>query len=192
MGESQLSKKLFFKAGGKPRGRMLLLFLKQEEYEKKSFSAACKLAGTPGIYISMGKLWRDIHDKMEDEKVDDSKFYWIGGTGVGFWSRDPSLKGKIAGNVTLLEGPTALFHLTMTLDLLIPTGKYKYVYLDSVNVLADKNPKKNVEKFLQLLAKKLKARGMAGIYVCVDEGEAKKLLSALSTLCDATLTAKEI
>lgn len=192
MADSQFKKKLFAAPGGKSQNKILLLSLKPEEYDKKSFAAACGLAGVPGIYVTMGKLWRDINDQMQKQGIDTSNFYWIGGTGVGFWSKDSTLKGKVAENVTLLEGPTALMHLHMAIDMLVATRKYQYLFFDSVNVMADNNKQAAVENFFVLLAKKMKAAGIAVVYVYVDQGEAQKVLPVLSALADSTLKAKDV
>ena len=87
---SKLAKKLLA-AGGK--GSILLLAFKPSEYLQAGLRAASGLSGASCIYVSMGRLWREVNEALEKMGADTSKFYWIGGTGVGFWSKDSALKG---------------------------------------------------------------------------------------------------
>lgn len=191
MASTGLLSRLFPGFGENKAGKVRLLIVSPADYEKTAAKAAKMLSGTPTIYACIGRLWRDTNDMAEKAGADTSEFHWIGASGVGFWSHDHTLRGKQAENVTLIEGPTALVHLSMVMDLLLQGKKYDCAVIDSVDAMLAKNKPATALKILEITAKKLRAAGIAGIFICSGK-ESAKSMGALEKFCDGKITAKDL
>jgi len=130
-----------------------------------------------GLYITLNKGYKTIIDTLKGQGVDTSRLYFIDGI-----SQKEGNETK--GNCTFIPSPEWLTDLSLAITTAINTGKFNFLFLDSLNtILAYNNPKKT-EKFIHYIISNIRKKNVGGIIFSVEDVSTKKLIPFLSQFCD--------
>lgn len=139
-----------------------------------------------GIYVTLNKGYIVIKQKLEQQGVDTPRLYFIDGI-----SKAGQKQGK-ADNCTFLSGPDSLTELSLVITQAINSGKFDFLFFDSLSTLLMYHDLKTIEKFNHYLISKLREYGVDCILVSLrQEGEEAKLISTVSRFCDYSLDIEE-
>jgi hypothetical protein len=89
-----------------------------------------------------------------------------------------------SGNLTFIGGPKELTKISLVFTELSNTGKYDYVFLDSITSLLLYNSFETTEIFIEYLVGKIKSLGICGIVLSLDESNSKRLFPTIGKICD--------
>lgn len=128
-----------------------------------------------GIYVTLNKANALLKKDLEKEKIDHSKLYFIDGSGN---------KGAESENVFYVQGPKALTEISLATMAAIDTGKFDFLFLDSLSTLLIYNDLKTTEKFAHFIMNKLKGFNMITLIIALNEENSKHLVSVVAQFSD--------
>lgn len=139
------------------------------------------------IYVSLNKEYKILSKKIQSLGIEDPSIYFIEGISktVG--------KPVKANNCTFLSGPHSLTELSLAINTAINTGKFDFLFFDSLNTLLIYNDLKTVEKFSHYIINKIRDNDLGSIILSLkNDKEAEKLIPILSLFCDECIDVSKI
>ncbi len=132
-----------------------------------------------GIYITLNMSHSTLENHLINKGIDVSKLHFID-------SMDrKDLKSSKADNCTFVPNPQALTELSLAITNLINTGKYDFLFLDSISTLLVYHSLKTTAQFTNYLMNKLRNFNLRAIIISLnDDEESKKLIPIISQFCD--------
>ena len=132
-----------------------------------------------GIYVTLTTPHSTLLSHLKKENVNTSKIFFIDGT-----SSQEGLK-VTASNCTCIQSPNSLTELSLVITELANTGKFDFLFFDSISTLLVYNDLSTTQKFTQYIIGKLKAKSMCGgIILAVEDEKTKQIIPTLSQFCD--------
>lgn len=110
---------------------------------------------------------------MKDHSIDVNKIFVIDATG-----NTPGI------NHDSISHPSSLTELSIKLVKLTDSGKYEYLFLDSLSILLMYNELKTGEKFVRYLANRIKLLNMKTVILSLDDTESKEIIKIASSVSD--------
>lgn len=139
-----------------------------------------------GIYITLNKRYDDLTKTLEENKISTSQLYFIDGVTKNID------KNKTAKNCMFISSPESLTDLSLSLATAMETGKFEFLFIDSVNTLLIYNALKTTEKFMHFIITKVRNANIKGIIFSIEDDMAKDLISTLTAFCDGALHTKDL
>ncbi|MBI4150814.1 hypothetical protein HY492_01685 [Candidatus Woesearchaeota archaeon] len=138
---------------------------------------------THGIYVTLNKPYPELLKNLKAEKIKPETMYFIDGVSKG-------AQKIVATNCTYLESANSLTELSLAITAAANTGKFKFLFFDSLSTLLIYNDIKTTEKFSYYLLSKLKNYDLCGVIISLDEENSNKLLPVISQFCDGSFEIK--
>ena len=131
-----------------------------------------------GIYVSFNhgqeKLWR----QFESDSIDVSKLYIEGAiSNVPKYVRNTE-------NFTYIGNPKMLTKLSIVISDKLNTGKYDFLYFDSISTMLIYNDIDMVGRFSHFVFNKLSSMGIKVVIISLDDEKSKKISPMISHFCD--------
>ncbi len=134
------------------------------------------------IYVSLNKGYKVLSKKMQSLGIDNSNIYFIDAISktVG--------KPVTAVNCTFLSSSHLLTELSLAITAAINTGKFDFLFFDSLSTLLIYNEMKTAEKFSQYIINKIRENDLGSILISLkNDKEAQKLMPILTLFCDGCI-----
>jgi hypothetical protein len=128
------------------------------------------------IYISVDKSLPGLRR----DGVDLSRLTWIDASGK-YYSRDFEEKGQ--PNIYLVEGPSALHHLSAIVARLCASGEHSFLVFDSLDGLMPKNRPSEVLEFADYLGQKAKSLKIGAIFATAGGARLRRFRSKAKGIC---------
>ncbi len=163
--------------GLKNSGKIVSIISSPENYNdvvKISLSLLTK-AKSNGVYVSLNKGAESIGQDLKKDNISISRLYFIDASGSKCVNKD---------NVFCVQGPKALTEISLATMASIDTGKFEFLFLDSLSTLLIYNDLKTTEKFAHFVMNKLKGFSMVSLIIALNEEDSKQLVSVVSQLSD--------
>jgi hypothetical protein len=93
-------------------------------------------------------------------------------------------------NIYSMQGPSSLTELSIYITKFTDTGKYGFIYIDSLSALGKYNSFETSERFVQYLVRKLRSMKISGQLLFLHDEAAEKLLAVAVPLVDRHIVAK--
>ncbi len=132
-----------------------------------------------GLYITLNTPCNTIMCQCEDLGLNPSKIHFIDGI-----TRKSGIKETRANNCSYIESPSALTELSIILTTATNSGKFDFLFLDSISTLLVYNDLELTERFVHHLVSKLRNLEMCGVLIAIDEEKSRKLADIVSQFCD--------
>tara|TARA_Y100000294_G_scaffold176795_1_gene200239 strand:- start:905 stop:1492 length:588 start_codon:yes stop_codon:yes gene_type:complete len=132
-----------------------------------------------GIYVTLNIPYSQLQNSLKKHGTDISKLYFIDGI-----SKKTSGKIPKADNCAFTSNPESLTELSLSITEKSNTGKFKFLFLDSISTLLIYHNSKTIEKFSHYMINKLRNANLSGVIMSLDEENSKKLIPLLSQFCD--------
>ena len=129
-----------------------------------------------GVYVSLNKDYKEITSELEKIKINTSNLFFI----IGI---EKSRKIE-ADNCVYTQGPQALTELSLTITNIINTGKFDYIFFDSISTVLMYNNLGVSQKFSTYIINKLKQNDLLGIIISLNEVQSNKIIPTIAQLCD--------
>ena len=183
MSNAELEKKIAKQIKMINNERGICLFCSQSEsYHKVNGIILKELTNKykfTGIYVTLNKEHSFLEKNLKKGGTDVSKLYFIDGT-------SKNNEKNNTNNCTFISSPQSLTELSLAISAVTESGKFAFLFLDSISTLLVYNDLKTVEKFTNYLINKIRNLKIVGIIITLDdEGESKKLNTIISQFCDA-------
>ena len=134
------------------------------------------------IYVSLNKEYKILQKRLNSLGIDSSKMYFIDGTG----------KTVKADNCTFLSGPHSLTELSLAITEAINTGKFDFLFFDSISTLLIYNTIKTTEKFSHYMTSKIRDNNLGSIIISLKKDkEAEKAVESKLKAAESELKAAE-
>ena len=134
------------------------------------------------IYVSLNKEYSALQKRLCGLGIDDSKIFFIDGI-----SKTTGKTVK-ANNCTFLSGPQSLTELSLAITAAINTGKFDFLFFDSISTLLIYNNVKTTEKFSHYMTSKIRDNNLGSIFISLKKDkETEKLIPILSQFCDGCI-----
>lgn len=163
--------------GLKKNGQIVSIISSPENYNdvvKIALSLLTK-SKSNGVYVSLNKGAGMLSQDLIKDKIDVSRLYFIDASGSKCVTKD---------NVFCVQGPKALTEISLAAMASIDTGKFDFLFLDSLSTLLIYNDLKTTEKFAHFVMNKLKGFSMISLIIALNEEDSKQLVSVVSQLSD--------
>jgi archaellum biogenesis ATPase FlaH len=135
-----------------------------------------------GVYITLSQEYSYLKNSFKDKGIDVSKLHFIDGISMKFG------KYSKVDDCTFISGPQSLTDISLTITNLTNSGKYDFIFLDSVSTLLMYNDPKSTTSFIQYLIGKMRGLNMELIIILLDDEKSSKDLKPLiSQFCDRVL-----
>ena len=131
-----------------------------------------------GVYVSLNIAYEQKAAHLKKLGIDTDRMFFIDACSK---SGSPSSAAK---NCVLIQSPQALTELSIAITTVCNTGKFDFLYFDSLTTLLIFNELKTTEKFIHYMISKMRTFNLKGIILSMDEEKSKELLSMLEQLCD--------
>ena len=124
-----------------------LFVLKPEEYHIANeiiLDYFIRKLNKKGIYVTLNKPYNNLSESLKKRSIDSSSLYFIDGT-----SKTGS-EGKVTSgkeNYTYINNPESLTELSLVITNMSNTGKYQFLFFDSITTLLVYNSATATEKF---------------------------------------------
>lgn len=184
MSEAEIKSRVL-KALEKTESRGVYLFvLKPEEYHTANgiiIGNFTEKLNKKGIYVTLNKPYYGISEDFKKRGIDPSGIWFIDGTSK------TSEGGKTAagkGNCTHIRSPESLTELSLAITNASNTGKFHFLFFDSITTLLVYNNVATTEKFMHYIINKLRSLGMGLVLISLNDENSQKLLPVLSQFCD--------
>lgn len=139
-----------------------------------------------GIYVTLNKGYKFVIKNLEAQGCDVSKLYFIDGI-----TKTQAEDAK-ADNCTFISSPQALTELSLAISTATNTGRFEFLFLDSVNTILIYNDLKTTEKFTHYVITKLRETNVGGIIFSLEEESANKLIPIITQFCDECIYTNNI
>ena len=131
-----------------------------------------------GIYVSLNIPYSSLSATIKKNGIDMSKLYFIDSTGETAANKTGN------SNCSFLKSPQSLVELSLTITKFATSGKFNFLFLDSMSTLLIYNSLETTEKFLHYLINKIRVLGLGGIIISPYEEKSNKLMPTISQFCD--------
>lgn len=137
----------------------------------------------PGIFVSLNTEYFKILEMMKMKGIDTSKLFFIDAV-----SKMTNKTIKNNDTTSFISSPGSLTELSLLLNNLINTGKFKFLFLDSLSTLLIYNDLKTAEQFSHYLVSRLRNSNTIGIITSIAKEDSREaLLDFIVQLCDKHL-----
>lgn len=167
-----------------------VILLDDEQYNKVNDSLLIVLLKDQKlkcIYVSLNKEYKTLSKKIQSLGIQDSNIYFIEGVSkiIG--------KPVKANNCMFISSPTSLTELSLAITTTINTGKFDFLFFDSLSTLLVYNDQKTTEKFSHYIINKIRDNDLGSIIISLkNDEETKKLIPILSLFCDGCIDISKI
>lgn len=131
-----------------------------------------------GIYVTLNKPHLTISASLKDRNIDTSKLYFIDATG-----KQTGKRAK-AANCSFIRSPESLTELSLAMTALANTGKFDFLFFDSLSTLLMYNDLETTGRFVHYMVSKIRNLNLRGIMISVVEEKSNKLIPVVSQFCD--------
>ncbi len=131
-----------------------------------------------GIYGTLNMPYSSLSTLLEKNDMDISKLFFIDCTG------ERITKNIKNGNCEYLKNPQSLTELSLMITELTNSGKFDFLFLDSISTLLIYNSLETTEKFAHYLINKIRILGLGGIIISLDDEKSNKIIPVISQFCD--------
>lgn len=139
-----------------------------------------------GIYVTLNKGYKFVIRSLEEQGCDAHKLYFIDGI------TKTQGKEEKADNCTFISAPEALTELSLAISTATNTGRFEFLFLDSVNTILIYNDLKTTERFTHYIITKLREANISGIIFSLEEESANKLTPIITQFCDDCIYTKDM
>ncbi|MCX6773046.1 MAG: hypothetical protein NTV88_04745 [Candidatus Micrarchaeota archaeon] len=165
-------------------GKVLLVVSQPQFYDMISVQllrALIRNSKKKGIYVTLTRPYTKLEASLKKSGVDTAKLFFIDGT------EKPGSLPENSAQVSYVEEPGALTHLSVSLTRLTASGEYGFIYLDSLSTMAMYRELDVVQRFGNYLVNKLRELEMDGVVFSLDSEKGAKAVAALKPICDEYL-----
>lgn len=132
--------------------------------------------GKKGIYVSFTKSYSEVTSLFTKIKVNIERMVVVDAIGKS---------GKnVKDNCYCLASPESLTELSIILSELMKSGKYDYIFFDTLSAFLIYHTLETAERFVHYLMEKIKYFDMRGIFISLDDTKSKELTQVVSHLFD--------
>lgn len=160
----------------------LVVFKSKAEMDSIPASSFVSSVNPNTIYISFGKS----APALQKSGADLSLINWVDASGEIYYKASPL---KAATNLSFVENPRALTHLSMIISGMASSGNFSFVVLDSVNDLLAANGEEKTLKFLFFLVKKFEHLHIGALFFAVQDAKFKEFFADVSRECGKAVKA---
>lgn len=139
-----------------------------------------------GSYIAINKPYKNIIDILNKNKIDSNQLFFI-----DCMTKKAGGQTTNITNCSFINTPSDLTNLSIELEKLFKKAEHNFIFLDSLNMLAQYNEKKHIVQFAHSLLSKVRVNNIKGIVVGLHEETDENLVAELSQLCDKVLDFRE-
>jgi len=180
-----LKNKILKKIESLKRKNGIYLFISPAEYYNLINSTILayytKTRKKSGIYVTLNKSFKSISASLNEEGIDVSRLYFIDGITR---TENNNAKDK---NCTFISSPHALTELSLAITTATNTGKFDFLFFDSINTLLIYNDLKTTQKFAHYVITKMREANLGGIIFSLDEASGKNVIPAITQFCDDSI-----
>lgn len=161
-----------------------LFVLKPEDYHTANeivIDYFIRKLNKKGIYVTLNKPCDNLSESLKKRGIDPSSLYFIDGT-----SKTSDKGGNAAGkgNYVYIRSPESLTELSLAIANASNTGKFHFLFFDSLTTLLVYNNVTTTEKFMNYIINKLRSLSMGLVLISLNDENSQKLLPVLSQFCD--------
>ncbi|MEK6809592.1 MAG: hypothetical protein AABY40_02885 [Nanoarchaeota archaeon] len=129
-----------------------------------------------GVYVSLNKECDLIRKKYIKPDMASSLIYYI--------ETSTHPKDHSCVNCMHVSSPYALTELSLAVNTLLSSGKFRFLIFDSLDTLEIHHNPKIIEQFIHYLAVMLHKYNITGIILASDGKNKSKLLLSIMNICD--------
>lgn len=180
--KSELEKEL----GKLGKNEILLTIVDSRKYQKTNLQILSHLTKKEKhecVYITLNRPYNNLLDLFKESKLDTSKFFFIDTLSETVGSTVQ------AENVLYISSPHGLTEMSIALNkaLSFLSSEKKVVFFDSISTLLIYNKPEMVTKFVHFLVGKMRALGVKGVLMSLEEETDEHLRSQLSQFVDRVI-----
>ena|SRR3989344_1685511 len=182
MNDAQLKKRLKRKLDSLKQKKGVYLFISPAKQYKlfNTYILNHYTKESAGIYVTLNKGYKFIINDLKEIKNNASNLHFIDAvTG--------QREEKNVDNCTFISNPQALTELALAISAATSTGKFGFLFLDSINTLLIYNNFKTTERFTHYVISKLRETKVGGIVFSIDEESANKIIPVIRQFCDESI-----
>lgn len=135
-----------------------------------------------GSYIAINKPYQNISEILNKNKIDSNQLFFI-----DCMTKKAGGQTTDVTNCSFIDNPSNLTSLGIEIEKLFKKAEHNFIFLDSLNMLAQYNNKKQIIQFTHSLLSKVRVNNIKGIVVGLHEETDDDLIAELSQLCDKVL-----
>ncbi|MFH0922582.1 MAG: ATPase domain-containing protein, partial [Candidatus Micrarchaeota archaeon] len=135
--------------------------------------------GWHGIYVTLSKQYATLLFHFNKHGIPSDTFFFIDATG--------SRTRAASSGCTAVESPSSLTELSIAITEASNTGKYDFLFFDSLSTLLVYNAAETAEKFMHYLAMKMADLNITTVILSLDEEKSKKLIPVIAQFCDGVI-----
>ena len=144
--------------------------------------ASLTKSGKNGIHVCIELPLGKIVSDSKVHGVEHSKLFFVDCSRV---RQESGGKAEISDkNCVHLASPKNLTQLSILINSLVISGKFDFLFFDSISTLALYNQFETVQKFAQYLFNKMRLFKIRGIIFCIQNDKKDKFAPLLASLCD--------
>lgn len=149
---------------------------------KELVNILCNDHELPGIYLTTNKPYESLLQSFSDHGINTERLLFID-------CISQTVKPEVAlkGRHYFINSPSDLTQLEIAIQKAVskmPPGDI-FIMLDSISTLLIYNKKEVVERFIHLLATKIRAKpNTRGIFIAIDSHEEESFIDNISQFCD--------
>jgi len=148
------------------------------EHNVAATSVLMKKKDALGLYVTLNSPYKKVLEDLKKNKIETKKLYFIDG------ASKVSKKEKEADSCTYLESNSSLTNLSLVISASIKTGKFSFLFFDSISTLLVYNNFESTQRFLHYLINNIRNQDLTLVLRAVEEEKTNKLLPILSQFCD--------
>jgi archaellum biogenesis ATPase FlaH len=164
-----------------PNNFIVMLVVGSDNYEQANMSILNMLVNQQscsGSYVTVNRPYKSMIELMKSSGIDHNKLFFI--DCITKKVEEP----KETKNCVFIDSPSNLTELGIALEEVFKQSKHKFLFLDSLNILAVYNSPERVIKFAHFLTSKMRMHDLKGVMISLHEDTDKKLIAELSQFCD--------
>ena len=182
---SGIKEKLEKELESAPENFIVQIEIPSEEYNTvvdSSLNFLLKHNDSKIIYVTMNKPVSMILQNFESKHIDPKRFFFIDGISGSSQRKESDDKKFVT-----LGGPTALTELSIEITKAKDTGKFDFIFFDTLSTLLIYNSPKRCLQFSYFLLTKLRDFKLSGIIVYLKSELEKEVFESVAHLSDKAL-----
>ncbi len=132
-----------------------------------------------GIYVTMNKPYETLINIFEKNKINTKNVFFVDAIS-GMLGEEKSE----AENCLVLQSPSALTEMSITISNACNSKKLNFLIMDSLSTLLVYNNEKSTVKFIHYLTAQLRKNRMDGIVLSLEKDMERKILDSIAQFCD--------